>query len=209
MKSSFIAVLHIGSSKDSTAVLLLGGRIVAAMTANKTTFPDPDPTMSEFSTQVTQLETYLNSNDGSDKIKEALATQTKLVYSSLKSLVAYANKVAKGDKAIIILSGFDSDEEATVHDIPDKVILKHIENGSTLYSLKIYVQPQSNADRYMVEITTTPGDPNSWKMVLNSVASNKLEVPGLARGVEVFVRVTAGNTHGWGPHSDVTGFFPQ
>jgi len=25
----------------------------------------------------------------------------------------------------------------------------------------------------------------------------------------VFVRVTAGNTHGWGPHSDVTGFFPQ
>jgi len=209
MKTSFMAVLHIGSSKDSTAVLLLAGRIVAALTTNKTTFPEPDPTLVDFGTRVTLLDTYIKSKDGSDLNKQTIVKQSQLVYDDLKDLANYVNKIAKGDKAIIILSGFDFDSEAVEHSIPEKVIIKRIENGSTEHSAKIYVIPDADADRYMVETTTTPSDANSWKLVLNSVPSNKLEIPSLSRGTEIFIRVAAGNTHGWGPHSDATGFIPQ
>jgi len=209
MKTSFMAVLHIGSAKDSTAVLLLGGRIVAALTVNKTTFPEPDPTLDTLKSQVALLDEYIKSRDGSDKIKLSIESQSQLVYRDLKSIISYVNKVAKGVKSIVLLSGFDCEEEPVEHDIPEKVIVKRVEIGSTEHSLKIFVIALTDADRYMVEITTTPDDPNSWKLALNSVPSNKLELTNLTRGVEVFIRVTAGNTHGWGPHSDVTSFIPQ
>ena len=209
MKTSFFAVLHIGSSKDSKSVLLLAGRIMTALTVNKTIFPAPDPSLTEFTDAITLLDTYIKSRDGSERINQSILSQTQLVYDQLKQIATYVNKIAKGDKAIIILSGFDYDNESTEHGIPSKVIVKRVDDGSSEHSAKIFVIPESNADRYMVEITTTPNDAGSWKLVLNSVPSNKLEIPELVRGVEIFIRVTAGNTHGWGPHSDVISFIPR
>jgi len=209
MKTSFFAVLHIASSNDSMGVLLVGGRVLAALTTNQATFPGLIPTLDVFAKAYNLLDSSINSKDGSIKIKFEIEQQSEIVYNYLRDYCNYVNFMAKGDKAIILLSGFDTNNEATVHSIPDKTVIKRIENGKQEHSAKIYVIIDSNADRYNVEMTTTPGDPNSYKLVILSGSSSNLEINALMRGVEVFFRVTAGNTHGWGPHSDIVGFIPQ
>jgi hypothetical protein len=209
MKTSFVAVLHIGSSKDSQNVYLVGGRVYTALSANTTTFKTPDPALTIVLPELTKLDSLIKSQDGSDKLVQALQNQSELVYKMLKNLCFYVNTVADGDKTIIGLSGFDCKSEASQHNIPEKVIIKRIDNGSVEHSAKIYIIKPAEADRYNVEITTTPADDNSWKMVLNAVPSINLEITGLTRGQEIWTRVKAGNTHGWGPFSDVVAFVPQ
>jgi len=209
MKTSFVAVLHIGSLKDTQNIYVLGGRVCTAMQAQQTIFSDPDPSMTEFLKELTALDNLIKSQDGSDKLAQALVKQTEKVYQYLKNLCFYTNKVANGDKQIIGLSGFDCRLDASLHGIPDKAIIKRIENGSVEHSAKIYIIIPADADRYNVEISLTPNDDKSWKMVLNAVSSINLEITGLTRGQEIWIRVTAGNTHGWAAHSDVVSFVPQ
>jgi len=209
MKTSFVAVLHLGSSKDSANIYLVGGRVYTAMMANQSTFTNPDPALADFLIELTALDTLLKSQDGSTKLAQALANQSESVYNYLKSLCFYVNKVANGDKTIIGLSGFDCKLEANQHNIPEKAIIKRIENGSTEHSAKIYCFLLDDADRYNVDISSTPNDASSWKQVLNAVSSKRLEVSGLIRGQEQWFRISGGNTHGWGPHSDAVGFVPQ
>jgi len=209
MKTSFVAVLHIGSSKDSASIYVLGGRILTALLANQTIFPKPDPELEAFSDELKVLDSLMKAQDGSDRLVQALANQCELVYASIKSFCFYVNKVAKGDKTIIGLSGFDCKQEASEHPIPDKAIIKRIQDGSTEHSARIFVYVLDSADRYNAEMTTTPNNPDSWKLVLNAVSSKKLEISGLTRGQEVWFRITAGNTHGWGTHGDAVAFVPQ
>jgi len=209
MKTSIVAVLHLASSKDSASIYVLGGRIFTAMFANQTIFPKPDPELEAFSDELKMLDSLMKAQDGSDRLIQSLANQSELVYASIKSLCFYVNKIAKGDKTIIGISGFDCKQEASEHPIPDKAIIKRIEDGSTEHSAKILVFVLDSADRYNVEITTTPIDSESWKLVLNAVSSKKLEITGLTRGQEIWFRVTGGNTHGWGPHGDAVAFVPQ
>ena len=209
MKTSFVAVLHIGSSKDSQSIYLVGGRVYTALLANTTTFKTPDPSLSTVLTELTKLDSLIKSQDGSDNLVQALQNQSELVYKILKNLCFYVNKVADGDKTIIGLSGFDCKSEASQHNIPEKTIIKRIENGSVEHSAKIYIIKPAGADRYNVEISSTPTIDDSWKMALNAVPSINMEINGLTRGQEIWVRVKAGNTHGWGPFSEMVGFVPQ
>jgi hypothetical protein len=209
MKTSFFAVLHIDSSNDSIAVLLVGGRVLAAMTTNQATFPGLDPTLDVFGNAYDILETSLNTKDGSTNLKFKIEKQSKIVYNYLRDYCNYVNFIAKGDKAIVLLSGFDFNNDANEHPVPQKAVIKRIENGKLEHSAKIYIFTDKDADRYNVEMTTNPADPNSITLVINSGPSSSLEINSLTRGVEVFFRITAGNTHGWGPHSDFVGFIPQ
>jgi hypothetical protein len=209
MKTSFFAVLHLDSSNDSIGVLLVGGRVLAALTTNKSTFQGLVPTLDVFASAYNLLESYINTKDGSTNLKFKIEEQSDLIFKYLKDYCNYVNFIAKGDKAIINLSGFETNNESTEHPIPQKVVIKRIENGKLEHSAKIYIITDKDADRYSVEMTKTPADSNSYALVINSGPSNNLEVNSLTRGVEVYFRVSAGNTHGWGPHSDVIGFIPQ
>ena len=119
------------------------------------------------------------------------------------------NKVAKVDKATILLSGFDCNEEYTEHDVPEKPFIKRIEDGKTLQSAKIYADAVLYADRYKLEINDNPTDNSSWKTVIDPASVFKLELGNLTRAVEVWFRITAGNCHGWGIASDAVGFIPR
>jgi hypothetical protein len=209
MKTSYYAVLHIDSSEDSLSILLVGGRVLLSLRTNSATFPNPDPSLDEFAAALTLLDSNLKLNDGGKNVKFSISDESQIIFDYLKDYISYVNKIAKGDKTIINLSGFESNSEAVVHSIPLKTVIKRIENGSTEHSAKIFVYPVDQADRYKVEITTTPLDLNSFKLVINSVSRNNLEVTGLVRAEETYMRVAAGNTHGWGPFSDFVGFVPQ
>jgi len=67
----------------------------------------------------------------------------------------------------------------------------------------------SDADRYKVEISTTPDDPKSWSTVTDLGSLKKLEINNLVALQKVYVRVSAGNTHGWGIPSEPMAFIPR
>ena len=203
-----MAVLHL-KNKDPQKVYNLAGKVSTNMVANKLVFPNPDPTMEAFGVEITKLDACIKAKDGSKQKNQALADQAEVVHGMLKSEIIYVNKVAGGDKTIILLSGFDCNEDSTVKDIPGKVLIKRIEDGSVSCSAKIYIEALADADRYKIETATALTEVTDWKTVLDFGALNKLEIRNLIRGREIYIRVTGGNTHGWGIPSEPVVFIPR
>jgi hypothetical protein len=200
--------LHL-KNKDPQKVYNLAGKVSTNMVTNKLVFPNPDPTMEAFGVEITKLDACIKAKDGSKQKNQALADQAEVVHGMLKSEIIYVNKVADGDKTIILLSGFDCNEDSTVKDIPGKVLIKRIEDGSVSCSAKIYIEALADADRYKVETATALTEVTDWKTVLDFGALNKLEIRNLIRGREIYIRVTGGNTHGWGIPSEPVVFIPR
>lgn len=203
-----IAVLHL-KNKDPQKVYNLAGRAHAAMNAAKTTFPTPDPTMETFALDITKLDTSIKEKDGSKLKNQAVIDQAEVVYESMKSLIIYVNKVADGDLSIILLSGFDCNNEPVQHDVPGKAVIKRLEDGSVACSVKIFMDALANADRYKVETTTTPDDPESWETQIDFGGKNKLEIRNFVAAQKIYIRVSGGNTHGWGVPSEPVAFIPR
>jgi hypothetical protein len=202
------AVLHL-KNKDPQKVYNLAGKVHTGIEASKTTFTTPDPTMEAFGTEVTKLDTALKAKDGSKLKNQTIADQTEVVYSMLKSLIIYVNKVADGDMAIILLSGFDCNSEPAQHDIPGKALIKRLEDGSVSCSVKIYMDALADADRYKVETTSTPEDADSWETQIDFGSLKKLEIRDLVAAQKIYIRVSGGNTHGWGVPSEPVAFIPR
>lgn len=202
------AVLHL-KSKDPQKTYNLAGKVNTNMAASSSVFPSPDPSMGEFNTEITKLDTAIKAKDGSKQKNQAIVDQTDIVYAMLKSLLFYVNKVANGDKTIILLSGFDCSDEPTKHDKPEKALIKRVEDGSTACSAKIYVEPLVDADRYKVEISSSLGEDAKWETILDFGTLNKLEIKNLIRGKEIYIRVSGGNIYGWGTPSEPVVFIPR
>ncbi|MDD4993887.1 MAG: hypothetical protein PHR83_16830 [Paludibacter sp.] len=202
------AVLHL-KNKDPQSVYNLGGRVSTSMVAAKATFTNPDPTMEAFGAEVTKLDGAIKAKDGSKIKAQAVIDQTDVVYIMLKSLLIYVNKVAAGDIAIILLSGFDCNNDPIQRDVPGKAVIKRLEDGSVPCSVKIFMDALTDADRYKVETTITPDDPESWKTELDFGSLKKLEIRDLTAAQKIYIRVSGGNTHGWGVPSEPMAFIPR
>ncbi|MDR3651606.1 MAG: fibronectin type III domain-containing protein [Paludibacter sp.] len=205
---TYTAVLHL-KNKEPQKVFQLAGRVSTNLATNKDVYPEPDPPLQTLDKEIENLNIALKAKDGTKQKNQAIIDQVEVVHGMLKSEVIYVNKIAQGDKALILFSGFDCNYDATTHDIPGKALIKRVEDGSTACSAKIYVGALPEADRYKVEITTTPADPVSWTTVLDFGSLNKIEIRDLTRGQEIYIRVTGGNTHGWGISSESVAFIPR
>jgi len=205
---TYTAVLHL-KRKEPLKVYELGGRVCTCILANGATFPEPDPPIADVSALVTTLDRAIKFKDGSKQRNQTIIDQTNLLYEQLKLEINYVNKVAHGDKAIIILSGFDCNDEPAQHGIPGKALIKRVEDGNIACSAKIFVEALEDADRYKVELNSTLADPTGWKTVLDYGALNRIEIRDLIRGQEIFIRVSGGNTRGWGINSEPAAFIPR
>jgi hypothetical protein len=203
-----IAVLHL-RYKDPRKVYNLAGRVCTNMLDAASVFPNPDPSMKVFVDETAKLGDVLNAKDGSKIKNQAIVDQTDVVFRMLKSLANYVNKVAGGDKGIIFLSGFDCNNERVAHSIPGRALIRRIDDGSVFCSAKIYLDRLYHANRFKVEITTTPDNAETWKIVLDFGGIDKLEVRDLAYGEKIYIRVSGGNTHGWGTPSEPIVFIPR
>ena len=207
MKKS-LAVLHL-RTKVPSRVLHLAGKVQLNMTTNVETFPQPDPTMEKLDAELTKLGDILSSKDGRKVINQSIVDQTDVVHALLKNLCIYVNTVAKGDKMTIVLSGFDCSKDAVTRPLPDKAMIKRIEDGRVRCSAKIYIYVLANANRYKVEITTDLNNPAGWRTVHDHGSLNTLEIGDLTYLQETYIRVTGGNTHGWGVPSEPVLFVPR
>jgi hypothetical protein len=179
------------------------------MGASKSIFPDPNPTLEAFDTEVAKLDTVISAKDGSKIKAQAVIDQTDVVYGMLKLLVFYVNVVAKEDLSIILQSGFDCNSEPVQHDVPAKAVIKRLEDGSVPCSIKIFLDALADADRYKVAITTTPDVEVSWKTVIDYGGLKKPEIRELVALQKIYIRVSGGNTHGWGLPSEPMAFIPR
>lgn len=207
MKES-LAVLHL-RTKVPSKVFQLAGKVHLNMTTNVETFPQSDPTMEKLDAELTKLGDLLSSKDGRKVINQSIVDQTDVVHALLKNLCVYVNTVAKGDKMTIVLSGFDCSKDAATRPLPEKAVIKRIEDGRVRCSAKIHIYVLANANRYKVEITTDPNNPAGWRTVLDHGSLNTLEIGSLTYLQETYFRVTGGNTHGWGMPSEPVLFVPR
>lgn len=207
MKES-LAVLHL-RTKVPSRVLHLAGKVHLNMTTNVKTFTQPDPTMEKLDVELTKLGNLLSSKDGRKVINQSIVDQTDVVHALLKKLCVYVNTVSRGDKMTIVLSGFDCSKDAATRPLPEKAVIKRIEDGKVRCSAKIYIYVLPNANRYKVEITTDLNNPAGWKTVLDHGSLNTLEIGDLTYLQETYFRVTGGNTHGWGVPSEPVLFVPR
>jgi hypothetical protein len=202
----FSAVLHL-RSKEPRGIYELGGKVFSCLTAQAATFPNLDPPIATLGTEVNTLDTLMNGKDGSKRQNVLIANQAEVVYKILKLYVFYVNKVAQGDQAIILLSGFDCNNEPTPRTLPNKALIRRIEDGSLSGSVKIYAEALEYADRYKVENATT--STGEWKTLLDHGTLNKLEFNGMERGKEIWLRISGGNSKGWGDPSEPVSFIPR
>ena len=200
--------MHI-KGKEANKVNQLCEKVATGISENPTIFTNPDPPLEVMNREKDKLVTLISQKDGSKLKNQLIADQVVVVYGILKQEQAYVNKVADGDRSIILLSGFDSNDEPVQRDIPGKAVIKRIEDGRMACSAKIYAEKCDEADHYKVEITTTPNDPNSWRTVLDPASLHNLEISNLVRGQEIFIRITGGNNRGWGTPSEFVSFIPR
>lgn len=163
-----------------------------ALVTNAATFPSPP-------ISVVALQTLISTYDGALSAKASKASADVLAFKeareelldALRDLGNYVNMVAKGDPAIVILSGFPSYSTARTTDntppaAPANLRLKHGELSGTIVAR---YKPESS--KTTNEVQTNTGDPNvaaDWH-VAGMFQGGTAELEGLTPGAVVWVRV--------------------
>jgi hypothetical protein len=208
MNYIWVAVMKV-TAKQKKKVRDLGYKVAKGLSDNATLFGAPTPALTVFTPKVDLLRDKIAAEDSTQTRAES-ANQSEVVHTDLKTYLVFVNNgPAKGDKAKLLLSGFDVNKEKVKHPIPGQIVIKEIVDGATANTAKVKIEKMSAedyVDRYKVE--TSP-DKVTWTVALDTGNSHKLIVTGLTRSKEVFIRVTGGNTHGYGKPSEVVGFIPR
>ena len=145
--------------------------------------------------------------DPSTQKLDTVVAKSKIVYELLIKEARYVSNLYT-DKATILLSGFGVGKDPVQYGIPSKLVIKKIKDGTDPNTAKALINkiPEGEkVDRYKVE---TSVDARTWTLKLEIGSSQKL-IFTTVRGVEVSVRVTGGNTHGYGKSSDPIPFLPR
>lgn len=203
---SFTAVLHC-KVRDTEKLYHLGQRIHIGLSSNPDLFVNPNPDLDKLQAELSKMKDCLNAKDGSKQKYQAITDQTVVLCALLKDYIVYVNKIARGDRTIILLSGFDYNDEPTIREIPARALIRRIEDGSTPCSFKVYADRVNGANRYKVETATNIDGP--WTSVLDYASLRKLEVRDQTRGLLIYIRIRGGNSLGWGPPSEPASFMPR
>lgn len=204
------AVLYIQRSTDSKNVNNLATKVHEHMGANGVIYKTPDPTLDEIKTENDLLTTLIaDADDGDHTMIAKRDKQSTKVYDLLKAQVDYVNKVAKGAKETILVSGFDVNNDNEDAELPGHITIKGIAAGKEEGTVKVNIEVDENATMYHLEMTETPNDESSYKTVIITTNSRALLARNITKKKEFFFRVSAGNSVGWGIHSNVTSFILQ
>jgi len=203
---SFTAVLHC-KVRDTEKLYQLARKVHTFLNTNQDIFTDPDPDLAKLLVELNKMKDCLNAKDGSKQKNQAITDQTVVLCTLLKDYIVYVNKIAQGDRGIILLSGFDYNDEPAIREIPARALIKRIEDGSTPCSFKVYAERVDGADRYKVETATNIDGP--WTTVTDHASLRNMEMRDQIRGLTIYIRISGGNTLGWGPPSEPVAFMPR
>jgi hypothetical protein len=131
------------------------------------------------------------------------------------TLINYVNGLYVGQKAKLLLSGFDVSNDPSPRNVPSIPVIKTVLMSGLANTAKVVLEPfdpQPDGTRGVVNITIQTSETEvdtDFRTVLTTTNSKKLLIPGLARGKETHIRINATNARGTSAWSAVYHFIPQ
>ena len=132
-------------------------------------------------------------------MKKLRNNQCKIVFGLLVKLLLFVKVTANHNVKIINLSGFDLNNQPMKSQAPEQPTIKKVVEGKESGTYKVYLtrklnkpdvakgqRPHPRDIKYSIEITTTPDDESSWKIVQHSVPSTKLVFSEITLGMESY-----------------------
>ncbi len=210
MKRKAKVALHISSFRDFNGVLALANRVIQGMTDNAALFPNPDPLISKLEDSAERLSNRIAAAKNRDKQKiQDRNEESAFLLNELGVEGDYVDKIADGDRANILLSGFDASDDPSPRPAPVKVIIRRVEAGAEPHSAKVLIDAQPAGTVYTLQICPAPLNETDFKEIGQFTSSKKLVARDLERAKEYFFRVKGFNTRGEGEWSDPVVFLAQ
>src|SRR5687767_13350593 len=112
-------------------------RVIGALRENATDFPSPEPAADDLEIEHDKLRELIGLAVGDRIKKEERNQQAEVVFGMLKQELRYVNRVARGDKVLVLKSGFDAGKEWQRHGNPKAPVIAKIEDGPEPCSARI------------------------------------------------------------------------
>lgn len=197
------AILNL-SNASNAVVILKANTIVSKMTGNAN-FTAPLPALAAINTQVALLNQKITEQKNAFQTYQQKTIEVNTEHDNLLNLLEaegnYVSNIANGDEAKILSAGFDIRKAPVPVGLlpaPKKVLALEGANDGEINGTWDKV---SGAKSYIVEMTATIDQPDSWEHVI-TVTNTKCTLKELSSGSRVWIRVAAINAAGQGAYSD-------
>lgn len=154
---------------------------------NATLFPNPDPSLEAGEKALADYVTALSNAGGLDRALVSLKNDMRAILRAyLTDAAQYVTHLAKGDRTIMLNSGFDisSNERKQSELSPDKLEVEISESGKAITRIKRQRRARSYIHQYAADPLT---DTTVW--VGETTLSNQHTFIGLASASKVWFRV--------------------
>ena len=166
------------------------GKVIQDMTKNVALFPNPNPTVAELMKATEEYQVALYNAKGRDTVLVSIKDDKRaVVRTMLTQMAEYVTSVAKGDRTVLLASGFTlARAKGEVTSL--KPIEKLMVNTETPEQAVIRVKKVSGAKAYTYQYTT--GGVNSESQwVSRTITEPYCTITGLQPGVKYAFRVIA------------------
>lgn len=175
--------------RSSISTKITKGRNVVAEMTDNPNFPNPDIPLGDLNETTNELERrYLAAQNGG-KENTVLLHQTEDIWNDMMRKEAkYVDRIADGDEAIIISSGFSTSKQPTPAIRPELIAEGGTKSGSVL--LRRQAVKGAKAYIWQYAINTVPDQEDGWKIaVVTGKAS--VEINDLIPVTKYWFRVAA------------------
>jgi len=178
------------SKLNESALDVKAGVVVAKLTGN-TDFPDPVPSLADFTLLKNKYSTCLVNAASGDKTAIALKNQAKLdLLNGMRQLAVNLQAQSDGDRTKMASTGLDIASDGS--SAPPLAAPKNFKllDGPNVGELKSIVKGSKQAIAYSHEYSLQPpGESEAWISNVNTYVEHTFR--GLPSGTRVYVRVAA------------------
>ena len=169
--------------------------IVDKMTDNPN-FPNPVPSLADVSAALTEYSAAFSNAQNKDKVQVAIKNiKREALEDLLRSLAAYVNFTANGNRSVIVSAGFDANKESTsASPMPDPKNFRVV-SGRNSGEAVTSVSGVRGVKSYVHQYTPDPlTDTSVWQSKYATSRTNTFV--GLESSKKIWFRVAATGTDG-------------
>ena len=204
-------------------VYLLGTRILTqGIYFNVLMFTNPPVAVGDFKTALKLLGDLITSSKGNSNDKKSRDAASVALHELMKILLPYVSVTAQHDINVILASGFDCNNQPQKTQIPQQPVIKEVCDGPEPGTYKAKLERKKKKIdvkddpvthpknvKYVIEISTTPSDATSWKMIEFNLVSTKLIFSDIIAAKLNYIRIYGTNSAGKGKQSVPFQFSPK
>lgn len=186
--------------KFSVPNKIVFGRMVLSKMSVIALFANPDVAYAVATAAINKLETYYMSSRGGDHEQVALMHQAENEFDELfRKLAYYVDRVADGDEAVILSSGFHLAKQPVPSEKPEFTVEAGDAPGTMLLKRKAVADASSYVWEYYVGAEVPTED--KWLFAGSSTKAS-YEMKGFSPGDKMWFRVAAVTKDGMQPFTD-------